>query len=112
MGDRKLEVAGPRELAFFPGTCRGAAFGGFVYDKEDGARAAGLTIEEGLEVEGEVKAYCSGGGIFVDADSLRERGIEVLARYKDKVKVEGGDAAVVYCKVGCGAAILTGVHPE
>jgi biotin---protein ligase len=113
IGDKYLEVAGSRELGFFPGICRGAAFEGFVYDKEDGARAAGLTIEEELPgVTEEVKAYCNGGGIFVDGDSMAEKGVTVLARFKDKVKVEGGDAAAVYCKVGVGAAILTGVHPE
>jgi len=114
MGDKRLEVAGPRELGFFPGTCRGSAFGGFVYDQEDGARAATLKVEEGWEVGAvaEVKAYCNGGGVFVDADSYKGQGVEVLARFKEKVKVEGGDAAVVYCKVGIGAAILTGVHPE
>lgn len=59
-----------------------------------------------------MKVYCNGGGIYVDADSMKEMGVSVLARFTDKVKVEGGDAAVVYCKVGTGAAILTGVHPE
>jgi len=84
-----------------------------VYDKEDGARAAGLKIEEALPgITEEVKAYCNGGGIFVDADKMGDKGVSVLARFTDKVKVEGGDAAAVYCKVGNGAAILTGVHPE
>lgn len=113
IGDKYLEVVGSRELGFFPGTCRGAAFEGFVYDKEDGAKAASLKIESALPgVEGDVKTYCNGGGIFVDADLMTDKGVEVLARFTDKVKVEGGDAAAVYCKVGNGAAILTGVHPE
>ena len=108
-----MEVAGSRELGFFPGTCRGAAFDGFVYDKEDGAKASGLKIESALPgVMGEVKAYCNGGGIFVDADSMTDRGVTVLARFTDEIKVDGGNAAAVYCKVGNGAAILTGVHPE
>jgi biotin---protein ligase len=113
VGDKDLEVVGKRELSFFPGTCRGAAFPGFSYNKEGGARAAGLTIEEGLqEVQENVKVYCNGGGIFVDADLLAAEGITVLARYQDKVDVEGGDAAAVFCKVGTGAAVLLGVHPE
>lgn len=108
-----MEVAGSRELGFFPGTCRGAAFEGFVYDKEDGAVAAALKIEEALPgVTEDVKAYCNGGGIFVDADKMEDKGITVLARFLEKVKVEGGDVAAVYCKIGNGAAILTGVHPE
>ena len=113
IGDKVLEVAGSRELGLFPGTCRGAAFKGFVYDKEDGAVAAALKIEDALPgVTEDVKAYCNGGGIFVDADKMEDKGITVLARFSDKVKVEGGDVAAVYCKVGNGAAILTGVHPE
>ena len=106
---------GGRELGFFPGTCRGAAFEGFVYDKEVGAKAAGLEITSRLEgvKEGEaVKCYCNGGGIFVGAEEMEGKGVEVLARFTDKVKVEGGNVAAVYCKVGSGAAILTGVHPE
>ena len=114
IGDKFLEVAGNRELGFFPGTCRGAAFEGFVYDREDGAKAATLKIEkeELPGIKDDIKVYCNGGGIFVDADSMKEKGVSVLARFSDKVKVEGGDAAAVYCKVGTGAAILTGVHPE
>jgi biotin--protein ligase len=113
IGDKFLEVAGARELGFFPGICRGSAFEGFVYDKEDGAKAAELKIEAALPgVKEVVKTYCNGGGIFVDADSMADKGVTVLARFVDKVKVEGGDAAAVYCKVGNGAAILTGVHPE
>lgn len=113
IGDKQLEVAGSRELGFFPGTCRGSAFEGFVYDKEDGAKAALLKIENALgEIKLDVKSYCNGGGIFVDADKMKDKGVSVLARFKDKVKVEGGDVAAVYCKVGKGAAILTGVHPE
>jgi len=107
-----LEVVGTRELGFFGGTCRGAAFEGFVYDKEDGARAAGLKVL-GLEgCEEEIKCYCNGGGVFVGAEEMEGKGVEVLARFTEKVKVEGGDVAAVYCKVGAGAAILTGVHPE
>jgi biotin---protein ligase len=108
-----LEVVGSRELGFFPGTCRGAAFDGFVYDKEDGAKAAALKIEDTLPgVTGEVKLYCNGGGVFVDADAMAEKGVTVLARFTDEIKVDGGDVAAVHCKVGKGAAVLLGVHPE
>ena len=113
MGNRQLEVAGPREFGFFPGICRGAAFGGFAYEKEDGSKAARLKVETALEgVVGDVKVYCNGGGIFVGADEMGEKGVTVLARFMDNVKVEGGNVAAVHCKVGKGAAILTGVHPE
>ncbi|TEA16126.1 Biotin--protein ligase [Colletotrichum sidae] len=111
VGDRTLEVIGTRELAFFPGTCRGGAFKGFAYHSERGARAVKLTVSEGFS-EGEVVSYYNGGGVFVDASNTP--GVEVLATYSDDIDVDGGDgkAAVVYIKVGSGNVILTGPHPE
>lgn len=118
VGNKKLEVAGERELAFFPGTCRGCAFEGFVYHSEGGTRAAELRIEKASFAKntGTVpeifRCYYNGGGVFVDAKS--KTGVEVLASYTEPTSVDGGDgeAAVVYCKVGEGAAVLTGPHPE
>ena len=121
VGNRKLEVTGGRELAFFPGTCRGCAFSGFVYHSEEGTRAAELRIEKRLlpgasgEAPELLRCYYNGGGIFVDAAKFRDNGVEVLAYYTEPTSVDGGthgDAAVVYCKVEKGAAILTGPHPE
>ena len=119
VGDSKLEVVGSRELQFFPGTCRGAAFGGFQYGSENGARAVSLNVEKN-EIEKKTaplhfKSYYNGGGVFVDADSYEEKGVTILATYQDELDVQHGKgkkAAVVYCKVGEGAAILTGPHPE
>lgn len=118
-----MEVVGERELGFFPGVCRGLAFGGFVYHSEAGARAAGVRVRrEGFAAEGGggvglpevVRVYYNGGGVFVDAGKMAGQGVEVLAEYADELAVESGEgrAAVVYCKVGEGAAILTGPHPE
>lgn len=118
VGKKGMEVVGERELAFFPGICRGLAFGGFEYRSEAGTRAAGLRVErEGLAVGGgavpeRLRAYYNGGGVFVDADEFKERGVEVVARYTDELDVEGGDAAIVYCKVGEGGVLLSGPHPE
>jgi biotin---protein ligase len=118
MGNQILEVTGSRELAFFPGSCRGCAFSGFVYHSEKGARAAELKVDKTLLSTGSVpnmfKAYYNGGGVFADARKYRDQGVEVLASYTEEIAVEGGDgsAAVVYCKVGQGAALLTGPHPE
>lgn len=114
------EVVGDRELAFFPGTCRGLAFPGFVYHSEKGTRAAEVSVNRQELVSGagivpEVfRTYYNGGGVFVDADKFKNRGIEVLASYTESLNVESGEgkAAVVYCKVGEGAAVLTGPHPE
>ncbi|RPA96445.1 class II aaRS and biotin synthetase [Choiromyces venosus 120613-1] len=117
VGNGKMEVVGSRELQFFPGACRGAAFAGFQYASEKGARAPKIKVEkEALgnnELEG-FNSYYNGGGLFVDADKYADRGVEVLARFEEteKLSVEGGDAAVVYCKIGNGGAILTGPHPE
>ncbi|MCJ1414096.1 biotin holocarboxylase synthetase [Xylographa parallela] len=118
VGNPKLEVVGDRELAFYPGTCRGLAFPGFVYHSEQGARDAELKVDKTVLTEGAVpeifKSYYNGGGVFVDAPKFRGRGVEILASYTGKLHVEPGEgaAAIVYCKVGDGAAILTGPHPE
>ena len=118
VGNKSLEVIGSRELAFFPGSCRGCAFPGFVYHSEKGARAAELKVDTTLLSTGSVpnmfKAYYNGGGVFVDALKYRDQGVEVLASYTEEIAVDGGDgsAAVVYCKIGQGAALLTGPHPE
>ena len=117
---REMEVVGDRELAFFPGVCRGLAFPGFVYNSEAGARAVELVVDkEGLgegkwDVEGRFRSYYNGGGVFVDAGKFKDKGVDVLATFADGLAVEGGEdgAAVVYCKVGDGKVVLTGPHPE
>ncbi|KAI5294377.1 biotin holocarboxylase synthetase [Ascosphaera atra] len=116
LGDPKMEVKGPRELAFYPGTCRGCAFKGFVYGSVAGARAARLSVAKDALTAGTVpqtfRSYYNGGGIYADAAKLADKGVEVLATYDEKLDVDGGDAAVVYCKVGDGSAVLMGPHPE
>ncbi|EED18545.1 biotin apo-protein ligase, putative [Talaromyces stipitatus ATCC 10500] len=118
VGNQKLQVIGERELAFFPGICRGCAFEGFVYHSEAGARAAEVRVSKSVFVEGRVPerfhCYYNGGGVFVDAESYADQGVEVLASYTEELSVDSGKgaAAVVYRKVGEGAVILTGPHPE
>jgi biotin--protein ligase len=118
VGNRALEIVGRRELSFFPGTCRGCTFKGFVYHSEAGAKAAQLKVNCGAFPAGAVletfKSYYNGGGVFVDAEKFADRGVEVLASYTEPLDVDGGQgsAAVVYCKVGEGNAVLTGTHPE
>lgn len=112
-----MEVVGERELAFYPGTCRGLAFKGFVYNSEDGARAVRVRAKEYV-VGPDAKifrSYYNGGGVFVDAETFKSRGVEVLATFEDEIAVDGGEggaAAVVFCKVGEGKVVLTGPHPE
>ncbi|KAK5056076.1 hypothetical protein LTR84_012627 [Exophiala bonariae] len=118
VGNKLLEVIGDRELAFYPGIDRGCAFPGFVYHSEKGARAVDLVVDKSFLSAGTVpnvfKSYYNGGGVFVDAPKYRDKGVEVLASYADPLAVDPGEgaAAVVYCKVGEGAALLTGPHPE
>jgi biotin--protein ligase len=118
VGNKRLEVVGDRELAFFPGTCRGLAFPGFVYHSEEGARDAELRVDKKILNEGAVpevfRTYYNGGGVFVDAPKFKDKGVDILASYTQKLNIDPGEgsAAVVYCKVGEGAAILTGPHPE
>ncbi|KAI2609587.1 biotin-protein ligase [Hypoxylon fragiforme] len=118
VGNKAMEVIGSRELAFFPGTCRGGAFKGFQYQSEKGARAIRVNVVKdafrGAGLVPEVfTSYYNGGGVFVDSiDGNND--VEVLASYATDIDVDGGrdKAALVYCKVGQGAAILTGPHPE
>jgi biotin--protein ligase len=118
--DPKMAVVGDRELGFFPGICRGLAFAGFQYASEAGARAAAIKInKESFEnaddsVPEHFKSYYNGGGVFVDADTLKSRGVQILASYTEDLHVESGvsKAAVVYRKIGEGHAVLTGPHPE
>lgn len=118
VGNQLLEVVGERELAFFPGIDRGAAFSGFVYNSEKGARAAELKVDRTLlpsdSIPNAFRSYYNGGGVFVDADKYLDQGVEVLASYTEKLDVDSGQgkAAVVFCRVGKGAALLTGPHPE
>ena len=118
VGNKVLEVIGDRELAFYPGICRGCAFSGFVYHSEQGARAAELRVSNTSLAKGSVpqvfRSYYNGGGVFVDAPGFASSGVEVLASFTEKTHVDPGEgsAAVVYCKVGQGAAILTSTHPE
>ena len=117
-GKKPLEVVGDRELAFYPGTCRGLAFPGFVYGSEAGARAVELkVVKESLgkrSVPNLFQSYYNGGGVFVDAPKYKDRAIEILANYTQEIEVNAGEgsAAVVYCKIEQGAAILSCPHPE
>ncbi|MCJ1471231.1 biotin holocarboxylase synthetase [Pseudocyphellaria aurata] len=118
VGNKNLEVAGNRELAFYPDTCRGCAFPGYVPHSEAGARNVELKVSKnalGASLVPEIfRSYYNGGGVFVDASRYHDEGVEILASFTENTHVDAGEdsAAVVYCKVGDGAAILTSPHPE
>ncbi|CAK9437650.1 uncharacterized protein LODBEIA_P20280 [Lodderomyces beijingensis] len=108
-----LEVSGPRELKFYPGTSRGCAFKGFQYESQVGARAVKLLVNTSLlpGAPSTVFNYYNGGGLFAEASKYK--GVQVLASYDGTTDIEDADkAAVVYAKVGKGDVILTGTHPE
>jgi biotin--protein ligase len=123
-GHRFMEVMGDRELKFYPGICRGLAFKGFKYQSEAGARAAKLDVKLSAfkdiesfkeKITPSILSYYNGGGVFVDANLYESEGkIEVLANYVEDLNCDSGEgkAAIVYCKVGQGAVLLTGPHPE
>ncbi|KAJ9084247.1 biotin holocarboxylase synthetase [Entomophthora muscae] len=108
----KLQMAAVRPLKFFPGLGRGAAFRGFDYESEDGARAAPITFEF-LQAYPTLKCpvYWDGGGAFINAHLTSN--VSVLATY-DAISDESENAAAVLCKVGDkgGEALLSFVHPE
>jgi biotin---protein ligase len=120
VGDKEMEVVGDRELAFFPGICRGLAFPGFVYNSEAGARAAEIKVEKDAlsgydaQLPEAFRVYYNGGGVYVDAKKFKNRKVEILASYTEDLNVNSGEgkAAVVFRKVGDGGVILTGPHPE
>lgn len=118
VGNKMLEVVGSRELGFFPGTCRGCSYKGFVYHSEAGAKAVELRVDKEAFKTGvtpqSFRSYYNGGGVFLDAGKFTDKGVETLATYTDPLDVDGGKgpAAIVYCKVGEGRVLLTGTHPE
>lgn len=102
------EIVAERELGFFPGLARGPAYGNdFRYDSEAGARAVPVQWQKNSAKLLISTLYFNGGCFFDKATNFRST--EVIARYGD---LPEKPAAVVYCKKGDGAALLSGVHPE
>ena len=111
-GGGPLQVAGARELAFYPGCAVGPVFPGFQYAGFGGSRAAGIRVPETME---ETRVYFNGGCRFeantaATAATTTAASSCVLAVYTDP---EGSEQpAVVYVPVGRGHALLSGVHFE
>lgn len=102
----QLEVLGLRELAFFPDSAYGPAFGPgtFCYRSEAGAKAAliSLASEQSL-----LRCYYNGGCFFPRADAYPH--VNVLARY---LEIEGHPPAIIQMSVGKGRVVLSGLHLE
>ncbi|KAG8987136.1 ATP binding, partial [Tulasnella sp. 427] len=105
-----LEVVGDRELAFFPGTAKGCAFEGFVYESEAGARAIDVLVNATESPKTFKGIYYNGGGYFENAENLQSKGVRILSTYPNGPAK--GKAAAVACDVGAGRAILLGPHIE
>ena len=133
----RLEVRGPRELAFFPGIAAGPVYDGFRYESEAGAHAAAIAFRPpssdceaaaaahdatagacsrgGQDDNGKpsggwrsCRDYTNGGPAFLPNSSSSGHAYETLAVYTEK-----DDAlAAVRCFIGKGLAVLVGTHPE
>lgn len=103
---KELEVIASRELAFFPGKAIGPAYGHgkFHYHTGQGAQLAKLSI---ADKETEVHCYYNGGCFFENPSEYKN--VKVLAHYLD---LPTQPAAIIFCQIGKGYAILSGVHPE
>ena len=142
VGDPVMEVAGPRELNFYPGVARGPMFPGFQYTSSAGARvcwislrrSAGLNPSDLMRDMPALPVYYDGGCCFTESErgERGERGnvsgIEVLATYdtttgvlghKQDVPLPDGSsplpddpAAIVSMQYGTGKVMLSGVHIE
>ncbi|ORX68174.1 class II aaRS and biotin synthetase [Linderina pennispora] len=113
------------------GARAGAAYPGYHYKTEDGARAAEVTVDQEKFRVGQnywrndpknVRIYYNGGGYFLTDDFLGKpasKDVEVLVRYAndvtdpyDRSKRVANAPALIACRVGRGQAILTGLHPD
>ncbi|KAI8867960.1 hypothetical protein GQ42DRAFT_164462, partial [Ramicandelaber brevisporus] len=124
-----LQVAGPRELKFFPGLCKGCVYPGFDYRNENGARAIAINIASPLsggdddhgcdesikrKMPRQLKVYYNGGGYYVDAKNFKNQKVRVWATYAvDRDGKKTDMAAIVARKYQRGGfAVVTGLHPE
>ncbi len=98
------EICIDRELAFFPGLAAGPAYGPNLWEPHTRRGVRASAVRWGNQL---AHVYFNGGCSFVDPE--RHPSVSVLARYAD---LPGQPAAIVDCTVGCGRAILSGVHLE
>lgn len=98
------EIRGERPLKLYSGTAIGPAFGAGTYDYSSrrGAKAALIELKTGQQG----RVYYNGGCYFSEPGAPNER---TLARYSE---ISGNPPAIVSARVGAGAAILCGLHPE
>lgn len=93
-----LEVCGERYLKLVPCTAVGPVYAPYVYGGHSSAVAATVFNENQ-----NYTVYFNGGCYFKDAIACD---LEILSTY------ENGEAAIVTCRYGDGAVLLSGVHFE
>ncbi|KAI9867939.1 MAG: biotin holocarboxylase synthetase [Trichoglossum hirsutum] len=103
LSDRGNGSGGLQEHCFFPG--------------EYHRRKAGEPGVKELRVAGTgetFRSYYKGSGVFVDVENCSGKGTQVLASFTENIEGDGRteNAAVVYCKVAEGAAILASPQLE
>ncbi|BDA44508.1 probable biotin-protein ligase at N-terminal half [Coccomyxa sp. Obi] len=70
----RLEVRGPRELAFFPGVAAGPVYPGFRYESEAGAHAARVTFRPPQKLSPNIISYTSQQRSAADRSPPADRG--------------------------------------
>jgi glutamine amidotransferase-like uncharacterized protein len=94
------EIAGPRELAFFPGMATGPAYE--LIEEGDIAKC----WEGTARLDSGITVHYEAGPVFAETD---DPAVAVLARYED---LPGRPPAIVSCAVGRGRAVLSSPHAE
>ena len=103
---KKHEVIDSRELSFFPGRAIGTIYAKkpFSYREHSSSHAALIQSEDHS-----LYTYYNGGCYFENADKSGEQ-ITVLSRYQNALLHDV--PAIIFCKIGEGRALLSGVHFE
>lgn len=131
-GDPKMQVVGPRELAFLPVTSVGPVFPGFSYGTDSESRVAGMSVTKaggqvlGLGWDGDSSLYYNGGCYFQKKDASVSSSstcgttplYDILATFTGRSEPPNtnssvsGRAAIIGGRVGSGKVVLTGLHFE
>ncbi len=132
-GDPKMEVLGPRELAFFPVKAKGPAFPGYAHGSNAGVHVATASITDaGKDVFGitdeTVSLFFNGGCFFLPFEEAGDNGggdddrggqqYSPLLVYTGQSEPANPDSswapapAIIGGSVGAGKVVLTGLHFE
>ncbi len=104
--DKQHEVVEKRDLSFFPGRAVGTIYSDkpFSYQRQRSAHSALIQHEDSA-----IYTYYNGGCYFEKAEDFAPS-VEILAHYKNANL--HNVPAIIFCQVGKGKALLSGVHFE